>query len=123
MARKTTGNTSTTTRRKKAEAPLPQMAPELQNEVKKEVHTEARAETRAEVRTKAKKAKPVSVSVATVSIEEQIRRRAYELYLQRTANGGGHGSEHQDWLTAEREVLSRHRGEKGVSIAASAGNP
>jgi hypothetical protein len=36
-----------------------------------------------------------------LSREEQIRRRAYELFLNR---GGEHGLEHQDWLQAESEV-------------------
>jgi len=41
-------------------------------------------------------------------LEEEIRHRAYELYLQRSADGHeGGGDQHQDWLSAEREVLSR----------------
>jgi hypothetical protein len=35
-------------------------------------------------------------------IEEQIRHRAYELYL---ARGGTHGTELQDWLRAEEEIV------------------
>jgi hypothetical protein len=34
--------------------------------------------------------------------EEQIRRRAYELYVER---GNESGSELDDWLQAEEEVL------------------
>jgi hypothetical protein len=34
--------------------------------------------------------------------EEQIRRRAYELYLRR---GNQPGSERDDWLQAEEEIL------------------
>jgi hypothetical protein len=37
-------------------------------------------------------------------LEEEIRLRAYELYLERGAKGG---SESEDWLIAEREVRSR----------------
>jgi hypothetical protein len=33
---------------------------------------------------------------------EQIERRAYEIYLQR---GGSHGTDMEDWLVAERELL------------------
>jgi Protein of unknown function (DUF2934) len=33
--------------------------------------------------------------------EEDIRLRAYHLYLQR---GSGHGNDFQDWLEAEREL-------------------
>ncbi len=38
------------------------------------------------------------------NLEEEIRRRAYELYLQR---GGVPGNENQDWLVAEQEVRSQ----------------
>jgi DUF2934 family protein len=38
----------------------------------------------------------------TLSLEEQIRRRAYELYVQR---GNQSGSELDDWLQAEEEML------------------
>jgi len=40
--------------------------------------------------------------VETVPLEEQIRRRAYELYLQR---GNQSGSDIEDWLQAEAEIL------------------
>jgi hypothetical protein len=37
----------------------------------------------------------------TVTVEERIRMRAYELYLRRGGNGG---SPEQDWLQAAAEV-------------------
>ncbi len=37
----------------------------------------------------------------TVSIQERIERRAYELYVQR---GNQSGSELEDWLQAEGEI-------------------
>ncbi len=40
----------------------------------------------------------------TDSPEEQIRKRAYELYL---ARNGGPGSDVQDWLQAEAEIGRR----------------
>jgi hypothetical protein len=40
------------------------------------------------------------------NLEDEIRRRAYELYQQR---GTASGSEAEDWLTAEREVMQRYR--------------
>ncbi len=49
----------------------------------------------------AKQAKSESVA----NLDEEIRRRAYEIYEQR---GNKPGSEHDDWLLAEREVLARH---------------
>lgn len=36
--------------------------------------------------------------------EEQVRRRAYELYTQR---GGDHGRHVEDWFRAEAELLGR----------------
>ena len=36
-----------------------------------------------------------------ISLEERIRRRAYELYVQR---GSQSGSELDDWLQAEEEI-------------------
>lgn len=44
--------------------------------------------------------------VAAESTEETIRRRAYELHLER---GGAHGGDVEDWLRAEREVEARHQ--------------
>jgi DUF2934 family protein len=42
-------------------------------------------------------------------LEDEIRRRAYEIYLERN---GSPGDEHQDWLSAEREVRARHQQER-----------
>jgi len=36
--------------------------------------------------------------------EDDIRRRAYERYLER---GGEHGLDFEDWLAAERDLRSR----------------
>lgn len=38
------------------------------------------------------------------SRNEEIARRAYEIFLSR---GGGHGHDFDDWLEAEREVSER----------------
>lgn len=45
-------------------------------------------------------------NLVPINLEEEIRRRAYELYEQR---GSGAGSEAEDWLAAEREVKQRYR--------------
>jgi hypothetical protein len=45
-------------------------------------------------------------NVVPMNLEDEIRRRAYELSKQRGFEGG---SETEDWLTAEREVLQRYR--------------
>lgn len=42
---------------------------------------------------------------SATGLDEEIRRRAYELYRQR---GYSSGTETDDWLVAEREVLQRH---------------
>jgi len=42
-------------------------------------------------------------AVESLSLEEQIRQRAYELYVQR---GSESGSPMDDWLQAEREILA-----------------
>ena len=45
-------------------------------------------------------------SMVPFSLEEEIRRRAFELYKQR---GATCGSETDDWLVAEREILDRYQ--------------
>ena len=49
---------------------------------------------------------PVPINLVPINLEDEIRRRAYELYQQR---GTAAGSETEDWLTAEREVRQRYR--------------
>lgn len=44
-------------------------------------------------------------NVVPINLEDEIRRRAYELYQQR---GSASGSEAEDWVTAEREILQRY---------------
>jgi hypothetical protein len=44
--------------------------------------------------------------VVPINLENEIRRRAYELAQQR---GFSSGHETEDWLSAEREVLQRYR--------------
>jgi hypothetical protein len=41
---------------------------------------------------------------SSIDLESEIRRRAYELYEQR---GCPEGTEKEDWLNAEREILAR----------------
>ena len=48
---------------------------------------------------------PVTTTVShTTSMEEKIRARAYELYVQRGDNGG---SPEQDWLRAVEEICGQ----------------
>ena len=96
MARKTTG-ISTTTRSKKTAtsvSPAPvQVAPEVGKEV----------------RQNGKSPSVVSANFVPSNLEEEIRRRAYELYLQRQATTGNeNGDENKDWLMAENEIRARY---------------
>jgi outer membrane protein TolC len=47
-------------------------------------------------------AKAGEAPIEALPLEERIRRRAYELYVER---GNQSGSELDDWLQAEEEVL------------------
>lgn len=48
--------------------------------------------------------RPMSTATASVNLEEEIRRRAYELYELR---GREDGYAEEDWTRAERELLAR----------------
>jgi hypothetical protein len=45
-------------------------------------------------------------NLVPINLEDEIRRRAYEIYEQR---GAGAGNEADDWFAAEREVRQRYR--------------
>ena len=47
----------------------------------------------------------VRKKVVPINLDEEIRRRAYELWEQR---GYEPGHEHEHWLSAEQEILSRY---------------
>jgi len=49
-------------------------------------------------------------SKETLSLEERIRQRAYELYVQ---GGNESGSELDDWLQAEEEIRQVEEQRKG----------
>jgi hypothetical protein len=51
------------------------------------------------------KSEPRKKVVVPINLEDEIRRRAYEIYQQR---GNAPGSESDDWLLAEREVRQRY---------------
>ena len=52
-----------------------------------------------------KTAAPGNGNAIPINLEDEIRRRAYELYAER---GFSSGHEHEDWLRAEREVKQRY---------------
>jgi hypothetical protein len=94
MPRKTTGNATTRINKKGGGSVQPasvQVAPEVPKNGKQGNST------------------PENVAV---NLEEKIRVRAYELYLERRATAGdAKGDENQDRLVAEREILSRNDGQ------------
>ncbi len=49
-------------------------------------------------------AQSVAATSVSPSLEERIRARAYEIYLERGDNGG---SPEQDWLRAKEEICGR----------------
>jgi hypothetical protein len=51
-------------------------------------------------------ASEVRRNIVPINLEEEIRRRAYEIYQER---GAVPGDEHEDWIRAEREILSRYQ--------------
>jgi predicted nucleic acid-binding protein len=112
MARKTTGNV--TSRGKKTETTA-QPATVETSPVATTAVTAAPAIT--PVTKEARKVEKTATVTAinrgqvNLNLEEAIRRRAYELYLERRATAGAkHGDESQDWLIAEREIRSRDSG-------------
>jgi hypothetical protein len=48
--------------------------------------------------------KTVQASSSSADLSAQIRERAYQLYLER---GNTPGTENEDWLRAESEILGR----------------
>lgn len=48
----------------------------------------------------------VPINRTPVNLEEEVRRRAYEIYQQRA---GAPGNQQEDWLNAEREVRKRYQ--------------
>ena len=62
-------------------------------------------EIRPEIKEPKKLTAEVRRNVVPINLDEEIRRRAYELYEQR---GCTPGLENDDWLVAEREILTRY---------------
>ena len=77
---------------------------QVKPEAKPEIKPEAKITT--EPRKKLEVVKTEPRRVVPINLDDEIRRRAYELYKQR---GTGTGSEAEDWLAAEREVRQRYR--------------
>ena len=65
----------------------------------------AQLETKPKTKKTRKVLSEVRKNVVPINLDEEIRRRAYELWEQR---GYEPGREHEHWLSAEQEILSRY---------------
>jgi hypothetical protein len=114
MARKTTGNDAIT-RSKRTDTPLQPVgiegvskgSAEVSNAVPLEIRNGKPVNSPVPINQNSLSQAAANQGSISLNLEEEIRHRAYELYLERRANGGDAGSPHHDWLTAEREILSR----------------
>ena len=97
MARKSNGNTTPRSKRTMApESATVQPSPiQVGPDVDKNVMVAAVAASR------------------PANLDEEIRRRAYELYLQRN---GAAGDPNKDWFIAEREIWSRYAVQEHRSV-------
>ena len=106
MAEKTTGRGRKTTR-KPAKQPIPIDAGVAGQSQPRALHSEDAS------RSTAAAVHPDNTPGTQVypGIEDEIRRRAYELYEER---GRQDGFQEEDWARAETEILSRHQREKSA---------
>jgi hypothetical protein len=87
-------------------APKADTKPEPKREVKPEVKAEVKTQATPEPKKlEVVKSEPKK-NLVPINLEDEIRRRAYELYQQRGMNGGGAA---EDWFKAEQEVRQRYR--------------
>jgi hypothetical protein len=110
-------NTNASTNKDQTNPSTPASVPDVRGNVQGNVQAKGpavaaeTAPTRPEVKEVAEPRKRLEVvktesrRVVPINLEDEIRRRAYELYQQR---GGRSGSEAEDWLSAEREVRQRY---------------
>ncbi|MGB8917997.1 MAG: DUF2934 domain-containing protein [Candidatus Sulfotelmatobacter sp.] len=127
-AKSTSGSkTTTNTSKEQSSAVTPANVPDVSASVPAGLQANVQANAQVNTQPKAQAAAPVESKPAAkiapeprkklevvktdarrvipINLEDEIRRRAYELYLQRGTNSG---SEAEDWLTAEREVRQRY---------------
>jgi hypothetical protein len=93
---------------KMAEPALTEITPEsaIPSTIKPTNGSDAVPEARSETKMFEVRKTDPRKNVVPINLEDEIRRRAYELYQQREP---GVGSEADDWFTAEREVMQRYR--------------
>ena len=86
---------------------MPRAKKPSKTEIPKKAVVKARAGHSATAVAATDEAMPAAVRAlpAAAELEEEIRRRAFELYKER---GDEHGTDEIDWHRAEREVRSRY---------------
>ena len=92
MAEKTPGRKKNTAAKKSAKKPIPIDSPSPLSAL--DVHPDN-----------------LSATQAYPDIEDEIRRRAYEIYEER---GRQDGLQDEDWSRAETEILARHQRTKSA---------
>lgn len=106
-AKSTSGSKANRTSNQQTETGNPASLPDVKAVAAEAAPTETTPETKVPATRKfeVRKTEPRK-NVVPINLEDEIRRRAHELYQQR---GSGSGSETEDWLTAEREVRQRYQ--------------
>ena len=105
MARKTTGTTSTRSKKTTPTTETPTVQPAPQ-------------QVAPEVRHNVTPINFVAKKTTPVDLDEEIRRRAYELFLERKGTAGDPAL---DWFNAEREIRARYAGQTQSALAAGQG--
>jgi hypothetical protein len=105
-SKSTTSGGKTNTNKEQISAGNPASLPDVQATAAEATPIKPEAKVTPEPKKKLEVVKTETRRVVPIKLDDEIRRRAYELYQQR---GAGSGSEAEDWLAAEREVRQRYR--------------
>lgn len=110
MARKTPGTPTTRNKKSTSTTETPAVQP---------ASTQVVPEVRSDIRNNVTPINVVTVPKKTpVNLDEEIRLRAYEMFLERK---GIAGDPALDWINAEREVRARYAGQNQSAAAAGQG--
>lgn len=105
MARKNTGTTPTRSKKTTPTTETPAVQP-------------APLQVAPEVRHNVTPINFVAKKTTPVDLDEEIRRRAYELFSERKGTAGDPAL---DWFNAEREIRARYAGQSQSALAAGQG--
>ena len=111
---KTTGKTTSAPRRPRTKSAKKAAQPEPPTEIRAEATVAVTPNLKNE--RKPQTSAPETGVNSVLSLEDAIRQRAYELYLER---GSRPGFAHEDWVRAEREVRSRSQSTSRAAAASA----